>query len=102
MSDSHSFRLKEKKIKKKPGMVLLPEGKVQDDSESACSSSDPPSLSSSSSSDHTDRDGIHWGSTEGRKLAREHKNLHDSAVHMLTFNNDAVNLRKLLEKGLRV
>ena len=58
--------------------------------------------SSSSSSDHTDRDGVGWGSKESRKAVRSLKNFHDSATHMAVMENDPQRLRDLLEKGLSV
>jgi hypothetical protein len=42
----------------------------------------PDNSSGSSSSDHTDRDGIKWGSTENRSSVRAVKDYHDSVVHM--------------------
>jgi ankyrin repeat protein len=60
-----------------------------------------PSGESSSSSDHTDRDGIKWGSTSSRKEVRNVKDYHDSVIHKVTLQNDAVRLKELLSKGLR-
>ena len=44
--------------------------------------------SSSSSSDHTDRDGVPWGSTKNRVNTRTAKDFHDSVIHMCVMQND--------------
>lgn len=49
--------------------------------------------SGSSSSDHTDKDGILWGSTERRLNVRNLKDYHDSVVHMAVMQNDIQRLR---------
>ena len=56
--------------------------------------------SSSSSSDHTDRDGVPWGSTQNRVTARTTKNFHDSVVHMAVMQNDHQRLKDLLKNGI--
>lgn len=57
-------------------------------------------VSSSSSSDHTDRDGVNWGSTRNRQEVRSVKDHCDSVVHDVVLNNNAERLRELLQKGL--
>jgi ankyrin repeat protein len=50
----------------------------------------------SSSSDHTDKDGIMWGSTEAKQNARSLKDFHDSVIHMAVMQNDSIKLKTLL------
>lgn len=57
-------------------------------------------LSSSTSSDHTDRDGVNWGSTRNRQEVRNVKDYHDSVVHDVVLDNNPNKLRDILNKGL--
>ena len=61
-----------------------------------------PPPSSSSSSDHTDRDGVTWGSTEGRISARIAKNYNDSAIHTAVMEIDCRRLQDLINSGLSI
>ena len=63
---------------------------------------EPPPLSSSSSSDHTDRDGVAWGSTEARIAARKAKNFHDTAIHMAVMEVNCPRLQSLINSGLSI
>jgi len=56
--------------------------------------------SSSSSSDHTDRDGVNWGSKRNREEVRTVKDHHDSVIHDVVLDNNPEHLRDLLKKGL--
>lgn len=56
--------------------------------------------SSSSSSDHTDRDGVNWGSIRNRQEVRSVKDHCDSVVHDVVLDNNAERLREILQKGL--
>lgn len=57
-------------------------------------------MSSSTSSDHTDRDGINWGSKDNRKEIRNIKDYHDSVIHDVVLDNNPERLRDMLKKGL--
>jgi hypothetical protein len=59
-----------------------------------------PNKSSSSSSDHNDKDGINWGTTQSRKKTRSLKDYHDSVIHMAVMQNDPTRLRDLLNSGV--
>ena len=55
---------------------------------------------SSSSSEHTDRDGVNWGSTSNRKEVRSVKDYHDSVIHRAVLDNNSARLRDMLKQGL--
>ena len=57
-------------------------------------------MSSSTSSDHTDRDGINWGSKNNRQEVRNVKDYHDSVIHDVVLDNNPERLRDMLKKGL--
>ena len=57
-------------------------------------------ISSSTSSDHTDRDGINWGSKNNRQEVRNVKDYHDSVIHDVVLDNNPERLRDMLKKGL--
>ena len=57
-------------------------------------------FSSSSSSDHADRDGINWGSKKAREGIRDMKDFHDTVIHQIVLEKDAIRLKDLLKKGL--
>ena len=59
----------------------------------------PKKSSSSTSSDHTDRDGVNWGSKNNRETVRKAKDYHDSVVHTAVLDNNVESLRDMLKKG---
>ena len=80
-----------------PSQATTPKAKPAPDSSTA--KNDSP-VSSSTSSDHTDRDGINWGSKNNRQEVRSVKDYHDSVIHDVVLDNNPERLRDMLKKGL--